>query len=248
MAKIYQLPIEHPLTFMGLKYWKDEPLTLDAYEDMGDLPFNNVDGDVMETLEDIYMYGNSDKEYYDGYKRRSISVSDIVELDGRYYYCDTIGWKDITDRINNIVTESKVVKENTMKNLYDVLELFQDGCDTGDNTWDWMCYVDYIPEEDINDNYDTFLVALAKNVEPVRVDRDYVLCDYTKFLENHWKAFIEFTQEHNVTRYALQDDDVLDDEDVFDIAFGTLESLISGGYSQNEYRAFVNDVLGYFKA
>ena len=118
MAKLYQLPIEHPLTFMGLKYWKDEPLTLDAYEDMGDLPFNNVDGDVMETLEDIYIYGNSDQEYYDAYKSRSISVSDVVELDGRYYYCDSFGWKDITDNINKSITESKVIKESTTKNLY----------------------------------------------------------------------------------------------------------------------------------
>ena len=42
MAKIYQLPIEHPLVFMGLKYWKDEPLSLEAYEYMGDLPFDNA--------------------------------------------------------------------------------------------------------------------------------------------------------------------------------------------------------------
>lgn len=132
-------------------------------------------------------------------------------------------------------------------NLYEVLELFQDGSDTGDNTWDWMCYVDYIPEDAARDNYDIFLIALSKNVKPLRVDRDYVLCDYTRFLEDHWEAFKKFTQEYNNEMYALQDDDVLDDEDVFDIAFGTLGSLINGGYSQNEYRAFVNDVLGYTK-
>ena len=27
----------------------------------------------------------------------SLSVSDIIEMDGKYWYCDFAGWKDITD-------------------------------------------------------------------------------------------------------------------------------------------------------
>ena len=27
----------------------------------------------------------------------SLSVSDIIEIDGKYWYCDFVGWKNITD-------------------------------------------------------------------------------------------------------------------------------------------------------
>jgi len=30
------------------------------------------------------------------FRGHSLSVSDIVELDGKYYYCDNVGWTDIT--------------------------------------------------------------------------------------------------------------------------------------------------------
>lgn len=39
------------------------------------------------------------------YQCRSMSVSDIVRIERSgtfiWYYCDRMGWKDITDRINN---------------------------------------------------------------------------------------------------------------------------------------------------
>ena len=33
------------------------------------------------------------------FKGHSLSVSDIVELDGKYYYCDNVGWTEITKYI-----------------------------------------------------------------------------------------------------------------------------------------------------
>tara|TARA_R100001530_G_scaffold123635_1_gene91635 strand:+ start:2984 stop:3484 length:501 start_codon:yes stop_codon:yes gene_type:complete len=35
-------------------------------------------------------------------KMRSMSVGDIVEKDGSFFFCDNTGWKDITDEINSI--------------------------------------------------------------------------------------------------------------------------------------------------
>lgn len=32
-----------------------------------------------------------------GYNGRSMSVSDVVQIDDRFYYCQPVGWKDITE-------------------------------------------------------------------------------------------------------------------------------------------------------
>lgn len=33
-----------------------------------------------------------------GYTGRSMTAGDLVELDGRYFYCDTVGWKQVDQR------------------------------------------------------------------------------------------------------------------------------------------------------
>lgn len=79
-----------------------------------DLGYVNVDtSDVDSALETVFLFGHS-KEYHSRYpEARSVSVSDIVQLNGNYYYCNTVGWDDITDRLlnkrtgnrNSIITE-----------------------------------------------------------------------------------------------------------------------------------------------
>ena len=45
------------------------------------------------TLGDVYEMCNL---YHPvGYTGHSLSVSDIVHMDGKYYYCDSIGWKEL---------------------------------------------------------------------------------------------------------------------------------------------------------
>jgi len=46
------------------------------------------------TLEELFEVFNVERP--DNFKGHSLSVSDIVELDGHYYYCDNVGWTDIT--------------------------------------------------------------------------------------------------------------------------------------------------------
>ena len=38
----------------------------------------------------------------EGYTGHSLSVSDIIESDGRYYYCDSFGWREVTVRDGKI--------------------------------------------------------------------------------------------------------------------------------------------------
>ena len=51
---------------------------------------------VLETLFEIFnLYRPED------FKGHSLSVSDIIKLDDKYYYCDNSGWEDITKYISN---------------------------------------------------------------------------------------------------------------------------------------------------
>ena len=45
------------------------------------------------TAEDIYMKFNLNRP--DDFKGHSLSVSDIVKIDGKYFYCDSFGFKEI---------------------------------------------------------------------------------------------------------------------------------------------------------
>jgi hypothetical protein len=53
--------------------------------------------DVNKTLEDLFTKFNINRPA--DLKGHSLSVSDIVELDGKYYYCDNVGWTEITKYI-----------------------------------------------------------------------------------------------------------------------------------------------------
>ena len=44
-------------------------------------------------LDDIYRMCNLNHPV--GYAGHSLSVSDIVDMDGKYYYCDSVGWKEL---------------------------------------------------------------------------------------------------------------------------------------------------------
>ena len=52
------------------------------------------DGDVdARGLEDIFYIFNM--EHPAGYRGRSLSVSDVVEINGKHYFCDSFGWEQI---------------------------------------------------------------------------------------------------------------------------------------------------------
>ena len=47
--------------------------------------------DAYQVLEDLFYIFNCN--HPEDYKAHSLSVSDVVFLDGNYYYCDRFGWK-----------------------------------------------------------------------------------------------------------------------------------------------------------
>ena len=52
-----------------------------------------------EILEEIFDKYNLDVPK--DFTGHSLSVSDVVEINGNYYYCDSFGWKNITDEVKN---------------------------------------------------------------------------------------------------------------------------------------------------
>ena len=54
--------------------------------------------DVMATLEELYVIFNM--RHPSDFKGHSLSVSDVVYLDGKYYFCDILGFKELTDFVD----------------------------------------------------------------------------------------------------------------------------------------------------
>jgi len=121
-AILYQMKAideNHGKIFQGLK--DDLEIDLNDYEKVAEIGLsefkkvfkNDIDG----MLESIFSYGNTNKGFRQkNPKARSISVSDIIEIDGKYYYCDTFGFKDVSDRI-------KVKEEESVENYMDKLSV-----------------------------------------------------------------------------------------------------------------------------
>ena len=88
-VKIYQLPVEHEMCFRGFNPGLKFPLGEYKLAWEGEL-------DAKE-IEDVYTILNLNPP--EGYKARSLSVSDIVSatVDGRerLYFCDSVGWVKI---------------------------------------------------------------------------------------------------------------------------------------------------------
>lgn len=49
--------------------------------------------DVMDILEELFTELNINHPA--DYRGHSLSVSDIIVIDDHYYYCDSIGWKEV---------------------------------------------------------------------------------------------------------------------------------------------------------
>jgi len=91
-VRIYQLPVEHAAKFMRLEFVKEHDI-MPKLEDYKIVYEGNEDDEV--ELDDIFMKFNT--SHPEGFKGHSLSISDIVALDEKYYYCDSMGWEEVTD-------------------------------------------------------------------------------------------------------------------------------------------------------
>jgi len=98
-VKIYQFTTEALETvnyvFKSWDHAKDN-FNLNDYErvytmEMGDVSWCTN----WEILDDIFFFFN--KQIPEDFGGHSLSVSDVVSLDGQFYYCDRYGWSRITN-------------------------------------------------------------------------------------------------------------------------------------------------------
>lgn len=52
-------------------------------------------GNITATLEDLFVIFNMSRP--SDFRGHSLSVSDVVYLDGKYYYCDSFEYKELTN-------------------------------------------------------------------------------------------------------------------------------------------------------
>lgn len=91
-VKIYQLHNSHDAKFMDYEFVKENNIVLKLWD------YNLVwDGEVDDntTLDDIYTKFNVGKKPED-FTGHGLSVSDVVYMGGKFYYCDSFGWEEIT--------------------------------------------------------------------------------------------------------------------------------------------------------
>ena len=93
--KVYQASTETPYVFfdfdVAFKRFSFEDYTLVCE---GESDFDDID----YVLNDVFESGNIG-ELRKNNRMRSISVSDIIEVDGKYFYVEGFGFKDITSYI-----------------------------------------------------------------------------------------------------------------------------------------------------
>ena len=93
MLRIFQIKnVETPYCFCGWGEQTKHDFNINDYECVFETEKNDT-----ENLEDIYSIFNGvgNVSWARDFMGRSMSVSDIVELNGNFFYCDTIGWQKL---------------------------------------------------------------------------------------------------------------------------------------------------------
>ena len=71
--------------------WAKNVIDLNDYEVVyeGELDYP----EMPNALEELFEIFNNKRPK--DFKRRSMSISDVVEIDGKNYYCDFVGWEEL---------------------------------------------------------------------------------------------------------------------------------------------------------
>ena len=71
--------------------WAKNVLDLNDYEVVyeGELDYP----EMPNALEELFEIFNNRRP--EDFERRSMSISDVVEIDGKNYYCDFVGWEEL---------------------------------------------------------------------------------------------------------------------------------------------------------
>lgn len=82
--------------FMNWNFAKSHNFSISDYKEVYSAELEEGETDT-DTLENLFVIFNTD--HPDDYTGHSLSVSDVVKIKNRYYYCDSFGWEDITKEV-----------------------------------------------------------------------------------------------------------------------------------------------------
>lgn len=91
-VNIYQLEIGNKNIFMDYDFSKKHDFNLYDYKLVASFNTDNTD------LEHIFYIGNNG-DLQKHFKMRSLSVSDIIEINGKKYFVDSFGFEEIKEEI-----------------------------------------------------------------------------------------------------------------------------------------------------
>lgn len=93
--KLLQAKLESDYVFCSYKFAENKGLSLNDYEEVWSDNISVGDrSDEGAVAELLFMIFNSN-ERPENYTGRSMSVSDIVIINNKYFYCDDVGFKEL---------------------------------------------------------------------------------------------------------------------------------------------------------
>ena len=159
--------------FMDYTFAKEKGIDLKDYKKTAEVQVNtDLDGDVNSILELVFSYGNTNQEYYqENPEARSISVSDILEYNGKKYYVDSFGFEEVV----GIQEDSKEVKTEAedMTAVKDNIEKAKEDTESTEQEIEQVkgsLEVLKTDEEEAIAGYDTFVDNSAKVVDDELAD------------------------------------------------------------------------------
>ena len=91
--RIYQTELNCDWAFMNYEFAQKKNFNMKWYNEVANFDDEDVSDDYT-ILNRLWNIGN-DGTLQQTFKMRSISVSDILEIDGRRYYVDSFGFKEV---------------------------------------------------------------------------------------------------------------------------------------------------------
>lgn len=93
---IWMLPSRHEMRFMGSHYFEDFDKVF-SFADYKKVYEGCLEvEDASQVVDKVFHILNV--EHPADYRNPSLSVSDIVEVDGKFFFCDSFGWKEVNNK------------------------------------------------------------------------------------------------------------------------------------------------------
>lgn len=104
--------------------------------------------------------------------------------------------------------------------------------DVYDSIFDWEgVYWEY--GTDTNDNMNVVLAKISNQLEVIKITQNSITCHFTKWIKNHWKLLVEYTEEFWLKHYWLPGK--YDEDLTYVVLRDIITPLASGDLCEQEY-------------